>query len=299
MFDLRYHVASLAAVFLALIIGILVGVGISDRGLVDRANNNLLRQRVASLERQLTDNAKQTSDRDREQQAAKTFVDDTYPTLVRNRLHGKQITVLYVGSDDSSGIRSAVNRALFDAGVGPQQLRLRALSVPIDVKQLDSALKGQPAAAGLRGKEEVDNLGRALGQELMAGGDTPLWNSLTEALVAHREGGNKPPADGVVVVRTVTPQHGATSRFLLGLYSGLASAGAPAVGVEQTDAKNSAIKVFGQSGLSTVDDLETPVGKLALVLLLDGQPAGHYGVKDSASDGPLPPMPSPAVASGG
>ena len=37
MFDLRYHVASLAAVFLALLIGILVGVGISDRGLVDRA----------------------------------------------------------------------------------------------------------------------------------------------------------------------------------------------------------------------------------------------------------------------
>ena len=36
MFDLRYHVASLAAVFVALIIGILVGVGISDRGLVDR-----------------------------------------------------------------------------------------------------------------------------------------------------------------------------------------------------------------------------------------------------------------------
>ena len=50
MFDLRYHVASLAAVFLALIIGILVGVGISDRGLVDRTNNRLLKDRVASLQ---------------------------------------------------------------------------------------------------------------------------------------------------------------------------------------------------------------------------------------------------------
>ena len=34
MFDLRYHVASLAAVFLALIIGIVVGVGISGKGFV-------------------------------------------------------------------------------------------------------------------------------------------------------------------------------------------------------------------------------------------------------------------------
>jgi len=40
MFDLRYHVASLTAVFLALVIGILVGVGIADRGLVDRAKTS-------------------------------------------------------------------------------------------------------------------------------------------------------------------------------------------------------------------------------------------------------------------
>src|SRR6185312_14365836 len=47
MFDLRYHVASLAAVFLALIIGILVGVGISDRGLVDSAKTKFLQDEVA------------------------------------------------------------------------------------------------------------------------------------------------------------------------------------------------------------------------------------------------------------
>jgi hypothetical protein len=295
MFDLRYHVASLAAVFLALIIGILVGVGISDRGLVDRANNKLLRNRVASLEHQLNDNAKQATDRKREQQAAQTFVNDTYPALVRNRLHGKQIAVLYVGSP-KDGIRQAVNGALSDAGA--QQLRLRSLKVPLDVQQLDAALKGQPAAAGLLGRSNVDSLGQGLGQELVAGGETPLWNSLTD-LVAEQEGGMKAPADGVVVIRTVPPQKGATSRFLQGLYSGLASPGAPAVGVEQTDAKPSAIKIFSKAGLSTVDDLDTPIGQLGLVLLLAGQPAGHYGVKDSASDGPLPPMPTPPPASAG
>jgi len=38
------------------------------------------------------------------------------------------------------------------------------------------------------------------------------------------------PADGVVVVRTETAQRGATGRFLLGLYSGLAAAPVPAGG---------------------------------------------------------------------
>ena len=49
MFDLRYHVASLAAVFLALVIGILVGVGISDTGYVDKGYRGLLEQRIESL----------------------------------------------------------------------------------------------------------------------------------------------------------------------------------------------------------------------------------------------------------
>src|SRR5919109_2214229 len=290
MFDLRYHVASLAAVFLALVIGILVGVGIS--GPVDKGKTGLLEEEVASLRKQLD---AESTDVSRERQAARTFINETYPALVRNRLRGKQVAVVFVGSVDG-GNRSAVSRALTEAGA--LQLRLRALKVPIDVRQVQGALTAQPAAAGLVGRSQLESLGRVLGEELVLGGETPLWDSLTDARVEERVGGGKAPADGVVLVRTVAPQRAGTSRFLLGLYSGLASAGRPAVGVEQTDATTSATKVFSKAGLSTVDDVDTPVGRLALVLLLAGASPGQYGVKDSAGDGALPPLPSP-TASGG
>lgn len=295
MFDLRYHVASLAAVFLALIIGILVGVGISDRGLVDSAKKGLLEREVASLQKRLDQAAQQSTTRGRERQAAQTFINETYPALVHNRLRGKKIAVVFVGSVEG-GVRSAVSRALDDAGA--EQLRLRALKVPIDVRQIDGTLASQPAADGLVGRSHLESLGRALGQELMLGGETPLWNLITDKLVEERTGGSKAPADGVVIVRTVAPQRGGTTRFLLGLYSGLGSAGVPAVGVEQTDAADSATAVFRQAGLSTVDDIDQPVGRLALVLLLAGQPSGQYGVKDSAGDGALPPLPTPAPSGG-
>ena len=293
MFDLRYHVASLAAVFLALVIGILVGVGIS--GPVDSEKTKLLEGEVANLQQRLDRSASESIATDREQQAARTFISETYPALVHNRLRGKQIAVVFVGSV-VGGTRAAVSRALTVAGA--VQLRLRALKVPIDAHQVEEALAAQPAADGLVGKSHLESLGRALGEELVLGGETPLWNSLTDPLVEQREGGGKAPADGVVLVRTVVPQRAATSRFLLGLYSGLASAGAPAVGVEQTDAADSATAVFRESGLSTVDDVDTPVGRLALVLLLAGAPPGQYGVKDSAGDGALPPLPTRAAAGG-
>jgi hypothetical protein len=295
MFDLRYHVASLAAVFLALIIGILVGVGISDRGLVDSAKTKFLQDEVASLQHRLDNRSTKSAAQARERAAAQSFMQKTYPALAHNRLKGKEVAVVFVGSVDRR-IRSTVGTLLTDAGA--QQVRLRALKVPVDSKQLDAALKGQPAAAGLRGKKNLESLGRELGQELVLGGDTPLWDSLTD-LVEEQDGGNKIPADGVVVVRTAPPQRDGTTKFLLGLYEGLGSAGVPAVGAEETDAPTSAIPVFRQSGLSTVDDVDTPVGRLALLLLLAGQPPGQYGVKDTASDGALPPLPVRPAGAGG
>jgi hypothetical protein len=286
MFDLRYHVASLAAVFLALIIGILVGVGISDRGLVDSAKKSLLESQVASLQRQLDESSQQSTNRERERQAARTFINETYPVLVRNRLRGKRIAVIFVGSAKGA-MRSTVSSALRDAGA--EQVRLRAVKVPVDPQQIDTELAAQPAAIGLLGKNRLESLGHALGREAVVGGETPLWDSLTDP-VGERVGGSKAPADGVVVVRTVPPQRNGTSRFLLGLYSGLASAGPPAVGVESTDAANPATQVFHQGGLSTVDDVDTAVGRLALVLVLAGAQPGQYGVKDSAGGGPLPPL---------
>ena len=54
MFDLRYHVASLAAVFLALIIGIVVGVGISSGGFVKKGERKLLTDQIADLRNRLS-----------------------------------------------------------------------------------------------------------------------------------------------------------------------------------------------------------------------------------------------------
>ncbi len=189
-----------------------------------------------------------------------------------------------------------VRRALVDAGAAP--IRIRAVKVPVDDQALDAALADRPALARYSGAERLPDLGRALGGELVDGGRTPLWDALSAELVEEQTGG-KAPADGVVVMRSVKPQQDGTARFLEGFYSGLADAGPPAVGVEESGAHPSAVPAFGHSALSTVDSVDQPTGKLALVLLLAGAEAGHYGVRRTATDGVLPPVgPAPAPAGG-
>jgi hypothetical protein len=294
MFDLRYHVASLAAVFLALIIGILVGVGIADRGLLDKGTRSLLEHQVADLRARLDAATKQSAATNREQKAAQSYIKETYPILVRNRLRGTHIALVFVGPVDP-GMASTLDQALTESGA--EKTRLRALKMPLDIPRLDTRLAAQPAGDGYVGRSKLESLGRALGEELMSGGETPLWNALTQALVEETSGASKPPVDGVIVVRTVPPQRDGTSRFLSGFYQGLTSAGLPAVGVETTDSSSSALEAFRLAGLSTVDDVDEPSGRLALVFLLAGAPGGHYGVKRSADD-VLPPLSNPLAGGG-
>jgi hypothetical protein len=284
VFDLRYHVASLAAVFVALAVGILLGIGVADRGLVDRGQESLLRAQVGDLQQSLDEANARIDILERRQRSAQGFIEAGYPLLVADRLAGKRVALVFVGK--TGGLRDEVDDALQDAGA-PPLLRMRALRVPIDEESVRRRYGGS-----------VDQLGQSLAREFTRGERTPLWDRFAGVLVEEQQGGLKEPADAVVVVRSAEPQRGATARFLRGLYEGLAAAGVPAVGIERSDADASAIETFRSAHLSTVDDVETPPGKLALVLLLAGARKGNYGAKPTADDGPLPPLesvPQPAA----
>jgi hypothetical protein len=97
----------------------------------------------------------------------------------------------------------------------------------------------------------------------------------------------------VVVARTVKAQQGETAEFLRGFYSELAALDVPTIGVEPSGVSASAVGSWSDAGLSTVDDIEAPAGRLALALLLSGSPIGNYGLKETADDGIVPPVEAP------
>ena len=298
MFTFRYHVVSLAAVFVALVVGILVGIGISGRGFVDKSERRQLQNQINDLRNQRGDLSAQLVASQQRQKAAQEYVASTYRAVMSERLRGKGVAVLFVGHVDPD-LRANVDDTL-DAADAPVALRVRALKTPIDPAALDAVLAKRPALAQYAGDARLENLGRALGQELVAGGDTPLWTALSDLLVEERTGTPRRPADGVVVVRSAEPQQGPTSRFLSGLYAGLAAAGVPVVGVETTKTTQSAVPTYSRAGFSSVDDVDILEGRLALALLLAGADPGHYGLKQTASTGYLPQVePLPVATTGG
>jgi len=286
VFDFRYHVASLAAVFVALVIGILAGIGLSGRGFVNDAERSVLHGQINDLRSQRDAAVAALADSNRRGAAFDDFAETTYPALARGRLRDKHVAVLFVGSIDQ-GISTAISRAVRDAG--GSITRVRALGVPLDQAAIAAALPA-PARRDFVTRGRWEALGRALGAEYVHGGQTPLWDALAEAIVDEQDGSSKPPVDAVVIARPARPSAGMTKDVLAGLYQGLSGAGQPAVGVETAAAQRSAIPVFRRGGLSTVDSVESASGRLATILLLAGGRPGSYGVDDTAVDGVLPPV---------
>lgn len=293
MFDLRYHVASLAAVFVALAIGIFVGVGLSGEGFVNDAERANLQARIDELRAERDAAVAEAGDADVRGEALDDFAGAAYPELVDGRLDGKAVGIVFVGSVDK-GLAGRIRRAVGDAG-GRVAL-VRALRVPLDTEAVDEALGADAELAGLAGPDGRDQLGRELADELVEGGPSPVLRRLSATLVEEQSGASSVDLDAVVVARPARPQQGETEDFLAGLYGGLASAPLPSVGVDVRGTQRSALPAFRRQGLSTVDTIDTAMGQVALVYLLGGARVGSYGIGPGAVDGVLPdapPRPAP------
>ncbi len=295
MFDLRYHVASLAAVFFALVIGILVGVALASHGL-GQSERKSLEDDVRRAENRVDALQAQVDSLHQSNVADATFVGSTYNALMTDRLKGKRIAVLFVGSVNHR-VQSDISTAIKDAG-GRGALRLYAVQVPIDATALEQRLANRPALAKYAGDDQLRHLGRQLGSEFVDGDEAPLWSALHNVIVQEatpRFGATKRRADGVIVVRTADPQTGETAPFVKGLYEGLADAGVPAVGVAESKSDFTARTVFQQAQLSTVDDIDLAAGKLALAIVLS-EPASRadYGIGVGDLLPPVTPVLTPS-----
>lgn len=307
MFGLRYHVASLAAVFVALAVGILLGVAVSGKvtDVGEEAELQNLRDDNEQLQQELEAARADAEAAVAQGEGAEELFARAYPTLMDGRLEGKNVAIVFLGPADGS-VRADVEDALADAG-GGAPARMLALEVPIDQSELTAALEGDELLAAYADEEgDFSELGRELGRQLVEGEGTH-WSALQSQLIEEQSGSTSMPIDAAVVVTTWQPPEDAdgggdaaataeaTSSLLEGLVSGLDGSGIPVVGVAGTNDSSEVLEGYRDKGLSSVNDIDLAAGRLALALLLAGAEPGQYGFGESATDGSVPPIePLPA-----
>ncbi len=282
MFDFRYHALSLAAVFIALVVGLLLGVAIGDKELVSSAQRDL-RSSLRADVRQADQERDEAKARLREQEQ---FSDDAYPILTQDQLRGRRIGLVVLGNDD--GAPDVIRRALQPTGADLALVAIVRENVELDA--LAEQARGTRYANIAADASLLDDLGRRAGIQMVLGGRlvrelrTPLMQTLS---------GEFGGLDGVIVMRpTNRPEDKDTAERLAelqdGIARGLVQTGVKVVGVERRASDPSHIGWYRDREMSSVDNIDEQAGRAAMVFVLAGA-QGAYGRGDDAQE-LLPPV---------
>ena len=282
MFDFRYHALSLAAVFIALVVGLLLGVAIGDKELVSSAQRDL-RSSLRADVRQADTERDQAKARLREQQQ---FADAAYPILAKDQLRGRRIGLVVLGNDD--GAPDLIRRALQPTGA---DLALVAVvRENPELSALADRARGTRYADVAQNASLLDDLGRRAGIQMVTGGQLvrQVRTVLLQSLSGEFGG-----LDGVIVMRpSAAPKDRDTAKRLAelqdGIARGLVQTGIKVVGVERRASDPSHIGWYRDRELSSVDNVDEQAGRAATVFVLAGA-QGAYGRRDGAQ-ALLPPV---------
>ena len=285
----RYHVASLAAVFLALAVGILIGSEVGGEVLND-TRRDLEKSLNEDLDRSRAENEMLRRELGWSDQLG---VAASLP-LVDGRLEGTRVGVVGFGSLPDS-VTGAVDEALRPAGA--RVVAVGAVREPPSVQALAEPLQNTRFRNLGQKKGGLVAYGRVAGREMVTGG--PVFRASRSELMS-RSSGNFGRLDAVVLYRGPLPEGDVggperlRSRALAsGIVVGMASTGTRLVGIEELDARPSSVPFFSSRRITSVDAIDLTSGRLALVYAIGGA-EGSFGVKETADS----LIPEPLVPSG-
>ena len=295
MISLRYHIISIAAFFLALALGVVLGsTAISDRLLSGLSSSR------AELTRQVTDLQTERNALRARLTDADAFGAAVGPRVVSGALRGRTV-VLVTTADANPADRDALAALISNAGgtvTGELQLT-DAFTDPSRSDQLsDLSTRLLPAGLRLPTASDAGTLaGGLLGSLLLVnphGGKAQTTTAETTAVLAGlgdggfiRLGPQVQPAQ-LVVVLTGGAVRGTSSGDRAGILARFATqldrsgGGAVLAGRPGSADGNGPIGVVradtaAASVLSTVDDVSTAAGRVVTVLALAEQAQGHTG----------------------
>ncbi len=283
----RYHAASLVAVFIALAIGIVIGIGLAH-DVISGASKEL----ENSLRGDLEDARAQAEDLQQQLDREQQFSSRAFPALVNGLLDGQKIAIVGIGglSDETD---SAVEAALDPTGA---DIAAKAvIAMPPDSSALAGAA-GPRWSGARRGGPELARLGHRLGVQISGGGG--LIRAAGSQLFS-RFSGRLDGVDMVVVapgdLSGLDPAERTRAQSLLsGLYSGIKDGADGSVAVELTSTEPSVLGGPSQVGMATVDHADLTAGKTAIVYSLLGA-EGDYGTREG-DDSFLPELLVPSAS---
>ncbi|SNX55381.1 copper transporter [Thermoanaerobacterium sp. RBIITD] len=276
--NIRYYVLTIAAIFMALGIGIFIGFMLDGQKAFSEQQDTIINQ----LEQKFKDIQTENSNLKDNVQSLNKQLDYMnqynkiiFPELVKNRLTGVKVAIMETNNDF---IYPGMRNALIKAGATINSITIFKDSLN---NLSDSDKKDLIDFLSKYGKVDenhiIEFLSQKLSNAIITGQDSDLINFLKDKGYIDFSG-TIGGTDFVVLAGGSNNKNNNVNIIDIPIIKQVKNLNIPIVGVEQSDVKYTYMEAYKKQRLSTIDNIDSVIGQTSLIMVMQGK-EGNYGIK--------------------
>lgn len=271
MFDMRAYVASLAAVFLALGIGILLGTIITDKGTVSRQQNALL-ESIESRVTSVSDNNKQLK---KELLNNQQFEKEILPHVVQGRLAERHIVLLH-SNNIKIDLQKQIERVIGSASGTMTRVTIDKKAFLYSPENLENVKKIMTSSNEISDNNAIP---RAFASALSGTGSSESLAKLKENGFIDFQAVEIPFFSAVLIMLDNKADGPVMDKFYQPLVEEFGKFGVPVVVAQPSYETEPIAHKLNSQLVMSIDNIDMIPGQISMILGLTGK-KGSFGLHD-------------------
>lgn len=277
--NLKYYVVSIAAIFLALGIGIYIGFTLDAHNLLVEQKDDIVAKIEEKFEYLSDENVnlkQEINDLENINDQYEKYIENVYEVIIKDRLKDANIAIIETNDDY---VYSGIGKTLELAGanvVNITTIKDKFINEGV-LKEINDGLYEKLQSDDLVGGGII-NLTRAI----INGKEDDFIDSLREKKAINLIGSYDTPIDYLVIAGGAENEDAnKISKIDKNIIDLAHDLEVSVIGIEKENVNYSYMDAYKNYRISTVDNVDSIIGKTALILSMEGR-AGNYGIKPGA-----------------
>ncbi|WFD09020.1 copper transporter [Tepidibacter hydrothermalis] len=278
--NMKYFIVTLSAIFISLGIGILIGFNLNTNGAFDEQQTQIIDDLENKFNLMKEENTKKENDIlniTKENENLNKYIENSFSYVVDNKLEGKNIGIIKTTEDYFyPNVEEVINKA--NGHMAFNIVIKDKLINEFEIAELNKVFN-----LNLKDKNEFINY---ICQITYVDKNTDLLNQMNEK--------------GIIEIKTLNLEYNNLDAVILeggslknnenklnivdkNIIKYFKDNNINLLGTERRDVQNSYIPFYKESKISTIDNLNEVMGKISLIMVIEGK-TGHFGVKETADE---------------
>ncbi|SHH08558.1 copper transporter [Tepidibacter thalassicus] len=278
--NIKYFVVAMCSIFISLGIGILIGFNLNSNGIFNEQQTQIIQDLENRFEIIKTENEKLEDsilNLTKKNENLNKYIENTFDYVIDAKLEGKNIGIVkttedYFYPNVKEFIDKAKGNVVFDIVIKDKLL-----------EDTDLSVLNKEFNISLNNKYELVNYIMKL---IYEDKNVELLNKLNEKGIIEVKTLNLDYVNlDTVILEGGSIQKNESKLEVIdnNIIQYFKNNNVKLLGAERSDVENSYISFYKKSKISTIDNLDEVMGKISLIMVLEGK-TGHFGIKDTADE---------------